>query len=63
MQAGRSTKGKSRESSVPSDHYVVYTDGACKGNGQKGEETPAGVGVYWGANDPRYVAEQVAQVL
>ena len=33
---------------------VVYTDGACKGNGQAG--SIAGVGVWWGYNDPRYVA-------
>lgn len=31
---------------------VVYSDGACKGNGQPG--SIAGVGVWWGHNDPRY---------
>ncbi|KAG5649726.1 hypothetical protein H0H81_002364, partial [Sphagnurus paluster] len=30
---------------------VVYTDGACKGNGRSG--SVAGVGVWWGENDPR----------
>lgn len=30
---------------------VVYSDGACKGNGKAG--SVAGVGVWWGANDPR----------
>lgn len=30
---------------------VVYSDGACKGNGQVG--SVAGVGVWWGWNDPR----------
>lgn len=39
-----------------SNWLVVYTDGACKGNGQK---TPvAGVGVWWGRNDPRNIAER-----
>lgn len=32
---------------------VVYTDGACPGNGQPGSK--AGVGVWWGDMDPRYV--------
>jgi ribonuclease HI len=32
---------------------VVYTDGACSGNGQLG--SVAGIGVWWGADDPRYV--------
>lgn len=32
---------------------VVYSDGACKGNGQRG--SVAGVGVWWGRNDPRCV--------
>jgi ribonuclease HI len=30
---------------------VVYTDGACKNNGQSG--SVAGVGVWWGRDDPR----------
>jgi ribonuclease HI len=30
---------------------VVYSDGACKGNGQV--VSVAGVGVWWGWNDPR----------
>lgn len=34
-----------------SDWDVVYSDGACKGNGQVG--SVAGVGVWWGPNDPR----------
>ncbi|KAG1904567.1 ribonuclease H-like domain-containing protein [Suillus fuscotomentosus] len=35
---------------------VVYSDGACKGNGQVG--SVAGVGVWWGWNDPRNIAER-----
>ena len=30
---------------------VVYCDGACKGNGMPG--SVAGIGVWWGKNDPR----------
>jgi ribonuclease HI len=30
---------------------VVYSDGACKGNGRVG--SVAGVGVWWGHNDSR----------
>ncbi|KIK47662.1 hypothetical protein CY34DRAFT_212831 [Suillus luteus UH-Slu-Lm8-n1] len=35
---------------------VVYSDGACKGNGQV--RPVAGVGVWWGWNDPRNIAER-----
>ncbi|KAF8845984.1 hypothetical protein BDN67DRAFT_8000 [Paxillus ammoniavirescens] len=35
------------------DCDIVYCDGACKGNGQVG--SVAGVGVWWGHGDPRYV--------
>ncbi|KII93313.1 hypothetical protein PLICRDRAFT_151900 [Plicaturopsis crispa FD-325 SS-3] len=35
---------------------IVYCDGACKGNGQVG--SVAGVGVWWGHNDPRNIAER-----
>jgi len=34
------------------DSLQIYTDGSCRGNGQKG--AIAGVGVYFGKNDPRY---------
>ena len=30
---------------------IVYTDGACKGNGKAG--SIAGIGVWWGWDDPR----------
>jgi len=36
---------------------VVYTDGACKANGKPG--AVAGVGVYWGPDDPRNVSRRV----
>jgi len=32
---------------------VVYSDGACKGNGKTG--SAAGVGVFWRPDDPRSV--------
>lgn len=35
------------------DCDIVYCDGACKGNGQPG--SIAGIGVWWGHGDPRYV--------
>lgn len=35
---------------------VVYCDGACKGNGQVG--SIAGIGVWWGHNDPRNLSER-----
>lgn len=31
---------------------IVYSDGACKGNG--GRHAVAGIGVWWGHDDPRY---------
>jgi ribonuclease HI len=43
--------GQSRMSAMAED--VVYTDGACSGNGQLG--SVAGIGVWWGVDDPRYV--------
>jgi len=36
---------------------VVYCDGACKGNG--GKNTFAGLGVWWGCDDSRNLAERV----
>ncbi|KAF8956085.1 ribonuclease H-like domain-containing protein, partial [Flammula alnicola] len=54
------TKGKKRtfgrEVEDVSSWDVVYSDGACKGNGKLG--SIAGVGVWWGPNDPRNIAER-----
>lgn len=48
-------KGKKRAMSPDvgdeSGWDVVYSDGACKGNGKTG--SIAGVGVWWGPDDPR----------
>ncbi|EMD38043.1 hypothetical protein CERSUDRAFT_82283 [Gelatoporia subvermispora B] len=35
---------------------IVYTDGACGGNGQRGSK--AGIGVWWGRNDTRNLSER-----
>lgn len=49
------SKGKKR--AVPAEledesrFDIVYSDGACKGNGKAG--SIAGIGVWWGRNDPR----------
>lgn len=43
---------------VTDDKVVVYTDGACEKNGKRGAR--AGVGVYFGANNPRNVSEPLA---
>lgn len=49
------SKGKKRafgsEVSNPEGWNIVYSDGACKGNGKK--DPVAGVGVWWGPGDPR----------
>lgn len=55
ISPGRKKKASSSASSSLVDPIVVYTDGACEGNGQIGSE--AGVGVYFGDNDPRNVSE------
>lgn len=36
---------------------VVYTDGSCTNNG--GEGAKAGIGVWWGHEDPRYVTSVI----
>ena len=44
--------------SVPiQDHEYVYTDGSCSNNGRPNAE--AGIGVYFGENDPRNISERV----
>lgn len=54
------SKGKKR--AVPAEledesrFDIVYSDGACKGNGKAG--SIAGIGVWWGRNDPRNMAER-----
>jgi len=40
-----------------SDTLVVYTDGSALGNGKA--KSQAGVGVFFGVNDPRNVSERL----
>ncbi|KAH8092193.1 hypothetical protein BXZ70DRAFT_951650 [Cristinia sonorae] len=49
------SKGKERDS-LDADRDIVYSDGACKGNGKAG--SVAGVGVWWGHKDARNIAER-----
>lgn len=44
---------------TPATEYdlVVYTDGACRGNGRAG--AIGGIGIYFGPNDPRNVSERL----
>jgi hypothetical protein len=49
----RNVAGLSRVTSSAAGEDVVYTDGACAGNGQHG--SVAGIGVWWGPIDTRYV--------
>ena len=37
--------------------YVVFTDGACANNGKPGAK--AGIGVYFGVEDPRNVSRKI----
>jgi ribonuclease HI len=37
--------------------YIVYTDGACKNNGK--ETASAGIGVFWGDNNPLNISEKL----
>ncbi|PBL00391.1 ribonuclease H-like protein [Armillaria gallica] len=50
-----STSNTSHVASIPGE-ITVFSDGACKGNGKTG--AVAGVGVWWGHNDPRNLAER-----
>jgi len=52
------TKGKKRtigEAENESGWDIVYSDGACKGNGKV--DPVAGLGVWWGHGDARCVAQ------
>jgi ribonuclease HI len=57
IAGSRVVAGPSGATSAPSisaaSEDVVYTDGACSRNGQHG--SVAGIGVWWGRNDSRYV--------
>ena len=51
------TKPQARVDSK-NDVLYVYTDGACRANGQN--DSVAGVGVFFGDHDPRYASQPVA---
>ncbi|KAI1798320.1 ribonuclease H-like domain-containing protein, partial [Ganoderma leucocontextum] len=53
-----STNSDSVTTTMSSHPMIVYTDGSCKGNGKVG--SVAGVGVWWGENDPRHVVPVVS---
>ncbi|KAH9029300.1 ribonuclease H-like domain-containing protein, partial [Lactarius deliciosus] len=53
LSAAAGPSKPTRFSSSTAFEDVVYTDGACSRNGQAG--SVAGVGVWWGPNDPRCV--------
>ena len=50
-----SSTGTSSSDSRP----VVYTDGCCSKNGRRGAR--AGIGVYWGPGNSRYVWPNIKQ--
>ncbi|TFK41995.1 ribonuclease H-like domain-containing protein [Crucibulum laeve] len=58
-EATTNAKGKKRAYDEDVDETgwdVVYSDGACKGNGKVG--SMAGIGVWWGPSDARNIAER-----
>ena len=57
----QSRNEKSKTNQAPPSrkgHVVVYTDGACSNNGYANAK--AGIGVWWGENDPRNISEPLA---
>jgi ribonuclease HI len=54
----RSSSGQAVDTKGHRNAVVVYCDGSCRGNGKTG--AIAGVGVYFGDNDPRNVSEPLA---
>ena len=42
---------------VDDSNIYVYTDGGCNNNGKKNAR--AGMGIYFGENDPRNVSEEI----
>uniref|UniRef100_A0A6B2LDH0 ribonuclease H n=1 Tax=Arcella intermedia TaxID=1963864 RepID=A0A6B2LDH0_9EUKA len=50
-------KEEGEEKKETEDKIVIYTDGACPGNGT--DNAVAGVGVYFGYKDPRNLSEKL----
>ena len=59
MKGEKTRKGPAEEvqNSTFDVDYYVYTDGSCSNNGQK--NAMAGIGIYFGENDPRNVSQRV----
>jgi ribonuclease HI len=56
VKVATATRTKSAPEDENEDGFmVIYTDGACKDNQGSGTEKRAGLGVWWGAGDDRYV--------
>ncbi|XP_033737708.1 ribonuclease H1-like isoform X2 [Pecten maximus] len=54
----RTQQRTNRNENSQGNDIVVYTDGGCYNNGQRGAQ--AGIGVYWGPSDPRNVSERLS---
>lgn len=56
VRKGRAVAEEVQNSTFDADYYV-YTDGSCSNNGQR--NAMAGIGIYFGENDPRNVSQRV----
>ena len=61
ISSGPNKVCKNNGGSDESSFQVVYTDGACEGNGKAGAR--AGIGVYWGPDHPWNVSEPVRGII
>lgn len=57
FQSRTSSRPDFSSASEPSERCVVYTDGSSRGNGKQGAQ--AGVGVWYGHDDPRNVSRSL----
>lgn len=48
---------KQETNEIHATDYYVYTDGSCHNNGQ--DNATAGIGIYFGENDPRNVSREI----
>ncbi|EIW55852.1 ribonuclease H-like protein [Trametes versicolor FP-101664 SS1] len=56
--AGAAATSPSKPFGLPAEGqpWIVYTDGSCQGNGKPG--AVAGIGIWWGKDDPRNTCER-----
>ncbi|KAG0321699.1 hypothetical protein BGZ99_003722, partial [Dissophora globulifera] len=52
-----SSLGKSKAKASTTESMIIYTDGSSLSNGKQGSQ--AGVGVFFGVNDPRNISERL----